>query len=205
MPKFSEFENIAKEHGQGGNSGEWFRPSEGESRIRILSDEFEVLAKHWIPSLNKSFVCYGKDKGCPHDSIVKDKNTGEEKKIHKPGIKYLVWMIDRKDGKIKIGELPYSVTKLIASLKDNEEYGFSDVPSYDITIKRTKTGTAATDVEYNVIPARKDTVVTESELNEFNEKTSLTEIVQKMKDKEMSKNSIEKQSTIEDVEDVSEE
>lgn len=185
MPKLSDFTEVAKEYGSRGS--EWFNPPMGESKIRILSEEFAVLAKHYIPSLKRSFVCYGKDEGCPHDSTIKDKNTGETKVVHKPGVKYLWWVIDRKDGKVKIAELPYSVCQPIADLKNSDEYGFESAPNYDIIITKKKTGPAATDVEYSVVPSRKDTPLTEEEKATFSEKPSLEEIVEKMKSKEKEK------------------
>ena len=181
MPSFKQFSETAKQYGQGGSNNEWFRPPLGESRIRILSEEFEVLAKHWDSLMRKSHVCYGQDEGCPYDTTVKDKATGTVKTVHKPGIKYLVYLIDRADGKVKIGELPYSVIKVLEDLASSEEYGYDGAPSFDVIITKTKTGPQATDVEYSLIPSRKDSPITEAEQKEFSEKISLVELIDKMK------------------------
>ena len=187
MPNLNDFTAVAKEYGF--KKDDWYRPTTGESKVRVLSGEFEVLAKHWIQSLKKTFVCYGQDEGCPYDTEIVDQTTGKKRMVHKPGVKYLFWVIDRVDEKIKIGELPYTVAQKIAELKSSEEYGFETSPAYDIIIKKTKTGPNSTDVEYTVIPSRKDTPLTPDEIKGFEEKESLVDIVEKMKSKEKNKQS----------------
>jgi len=187
MPNLNDFTTVAKEYGF--KKDDWYRPALGETRVRILSAEFEVLAKHWIQSLKKTFVCYGKDEGCPYDTEIVDPNSGKKKMVHRPGIKYLFWGIDRQDNQIKILELPYSVAQKIAELKESTEYGFDVIPGYDITIKKTKTGPNSTDIEYTVIPSRKDTPLTKEELDAFAEKEPLKDIVEKMKSREKTRQS----------------
>lgn len=184
MPKFNEFDKVSSQYGQSRGS-DWWRIEFGDNKVRLLSADFEVLARHYNPSTNKSTVCFGKDKGCKIDTKVKDEKTGDFRSVHKPNVKYLVWLIDRKDNTIKIGELPYTVAKAIADLRETEEYKFEDVPGYDITIRRTKTGEKPTDVEYSVIPSRKDSPLTVEEQMEYQKKTPLSTIVEKMKNKEM--------------------
>lgn len=201
MPTLDKFDEITRSNRF--SRSEWFSPTDGENKIRVLSNEFAVLPSHYIPSMRKSFTCFGKENGCPHDMAIKvlvrdedgkptfqiDGKTPvtEEKIVHRPGLKYLLWVIDRKDGKVKIGKFTYGVVKMITDFKSSEEYGYENLPVYDIIVKRTKTGPDPKDVEYSVIPSRIDTSLTEKEQEELKTVGSLEEIVNRMKEKEQRK------------------
>jgi len=179
MPKLSDFakEEVSQRSGASG----WFSPVEGENVVRILSPEYAVQSSHYIPSERKSHECFGKEEGCPFDTEVTIKTTGKKALIHRPTRKYLMWMIDRKDGKIKIGKFPYTVVKTIVEFASSKDYAFEDAPPYDVTIVRKKTGPAATDVEYSVIPARTNTELTADEKKEYEKCNPVSEIVEKMR------------------------
>jgi hypothetical protein len=138
----------------------------GENKIRILS-EFEDYGTHY--DNKKSVVCLGKDK-CSYCQ------NGERAKVQ-----YLGWVIDRKDGEIKLLRFGSSVSKQITELARSDEYGFDSVPDYDLTIKKTGEGL---ETEYVVIPARKSTVLTEDEKVRYLDKfKSPKDIIEKMKEK----------------------
>ena len=188
---------------------DWFRPLDGDNRVRVLSmDNTEVLPQHWIQSLKKSYACFGKDKGCPYDTWadVPVRENGqvvfqvdgktpvtERKLVHRPGKKYLLWIIDRKDGNVKIGEFTYGVVKSMCETFENykkqaKEEGkivSNDSPWYDVTIKKSKKGPKKSDVEYTVIPERGDTLLTEDEEKLTSNLEDLKMIVDKMKEKSM--------------------
>ncbi len=188
-------EDIIKN--ESGEKSEWYTPEVGENKVRFLSMDSVVLATHWNPSLKKTFTCFGKDKGCPYDieidSPVRDENNQieldvngkpktEKKIVHRPGKKYLLWIIDRKDGKVKIGKFTYGVAKYVVDLKNSSDYGYSDIPGCDITIIKTKTGPKTSDVEYNTVPG-KEVPLTPAEEEYRKNLGNLGEIVEKMKDK----------------------
>jgi hypothetical protein len=81
----------------------------------------------------------------------------------KPTFKWLCYVLDRRDGKIKPFFMANTIYKLIEALQLNPDYGFDEVPMpYDITINAKGAGTK--DVVYSVIPARTNAPLTEGEL-----------------------------------------
>ena len=182
---FGDLKKVSKEYNIGG-SGEWYNLDEGDNKIRIIST-MEVLAKHFDPASKKSFVCFGKDKGCPWC-----------KQENKPQIKFMMYVIDRKDEIIKIASFGYKIISAIEGYKNNKEYAFDVLPEYDITITKTKTGSEAKDVEYSVIPARSNTSLTEEEEKEIEKvmKNPIAGIVEKMKEKEFKISGVVVEETI---------
>ena len=176
---------VLKEYNIGG-SGEWYNLDEGDNKIRIIST-MEVLAKHFDPASKKSFVCFGKNAGCPWC-----------KQENKPQIKFMMYVIDRKDEIIKIASFGYKIISAIEGYKNNKEYAFDVLPEYDITITKTKTGSEAKDVEYSVIPARSNTSLTEEEEKEIEKvmKNPIAGIVEKMKEKEFKISGVVVEETI---------
>lgn len=80
----------------------------------------------------------------------------------KPTFKWLCYVIDRKDGKIKPYFMPHTVYKQIEGLQMNPDYGFEEVPMpYDITINANGAGDIK--VKYTVVPARQNTPLTPGE------------------------------------------
>jgi len=167
---FSQFDEVAKEHGQGGSADGWFRFQDGENKIRIVSG-FEPLGKHFDAKTKKSTVCVGKDKGC----VFHEGDT-------RTPVKYLTWIIDRADGEIKIAELPYTVIKALSELRVTDEYTFEGTPPYDITVKKKGEGL---ETEYAVMPARKNTELTNEEKEAIGNKKDISDIVEAMKEKAM--------------------
>lgn len=77
--------------------------------------------------------------------------------------KWLVLVIDRKDGVVKPWFMPHSIAKMIRDLQQSDEYAFEHTPMpYDITL--TATGAGTRDVEYGVVAARKNTEITPEEM-----------------------------------------
>jgi len=146
-------------------TNEWFKITEGENRIRILSDG-EMIFEHF-----KRGVCIGKENGCEACA------DGE-----KPSMRVLFWILDYKDGKVKLAKLPYSIFKMIAGYQKNPEYAFDTVPMpYDFTITAKNAGTK--EVEYGLIPARKETPVEKEVIEKLSKEKMPNEIVKAMKDK----------------------
>jgi predicted transcriptional regulator len=71
--------------------------------------------------------------------------------------KWLCYVLDRVDGKIKPFFMPHTIYKQIVEFQRSEEYAFDDVPMpYDLTITAdAKVGTK--EVKYTLTPARKNT------------------------------------------------
>lgn len=133
------------------SSGSYMKLKQGENKIRIVS-EAEVYGKHYINK--KGIVCLGKEE-CPHCM------DGD-----KPKPAWLFWVIDRTDGAIKLLEVGYSVVAKIKTLAQSEDYHFETMPDFDLTI--TKTGESL-ETEYDVIPARKNSPLTDEEKEQIDE------------------------------------
>lgn len=82
----------------------------------------------------------------------------------KKNFKWLCLVLDRADGKVKPFFMPHTIYKQIAALQTSEDYAFYDVPMpYDLTINADGAGTK--EVKYTLMPARRETPLTESELD----------------------------------------
>ncbi len=100
----------------------------------------------------------------------------------KPNFKWLCYVIDRKDGQIKPFFMPNVIYKGIEALQLSDDYAFGDVPMpYDLTINAKKAGTI--EVEYTLLPARKESPITATEYQEY-EKLKPIEELQKALQKE---------------------
>lgn len=100
--------------------------------------------------------------------------------------KWLCYVIDRRDGKVKPFFMPHKIYKAIEALQINPDYEFFDVPMpYDLTVNAIKAGTK--DVVYTVVPARKNSEVSEVERKELVALKPLAELQKALKDKQAEK------------------
>lgn len=80
----------------------------------------------------------------------------------KPTFKWLCYVLDRKDGKIKPFFMAHTIYKLIEALQQDSDYTFDEVPMpYDMTINAKGAGTK--EVDYSVLPARLPVPLTAAE------------------------------------------
>jgi hypothetical protein len=94
----------------------------------------------------------------------------------RPNFKWLCYVLDRAEGKIKLFFMPHRIYKQIAQLQKSEDYAFTEVPMpYDLTIGAdAKVGTK--DVTYTLTPARKNSELTTAELKAWAEVKPLKEV-----------------------------
>lgn len=96
--------------------------------------------------------------------------------------KWLCYVLDRRDGKCKPFFMPHKIYKAIEALQQNPDYAFDTVPMpYDLTISAKGAGTK--EVEYTLMPARKETAVTAVEYQLLADLKPLEELQQKLKEK----------------------
>lgn len=143
--------------------GGYLKLKQGENKIRIVS-EAVIYGKHYIN--DKYVICAGKE-------ICEACQEGD-----KPKPAWLFWVIDRTDNQFKLFEAGYQIIKQIQNLAKGAEYGFSDIPSYDMFIQ--KEGEKLT-TEYTVTPARKDTALTVEEIEKIKGLKSPAEIIEEKK------------------------
>jgi hypothetical protein len=61
--------------------------------------------------------------------------------------KWLCYVLDRRDGKVKPLFMPHTIYKQIVALQTNEDYAFQDVPMpYDLTVNAIGAGTQGSQV-----------------------------------------------------------
>lgn len=97
--------------------------------------------------------------------------------------KWLCYVLDRRDGKVKTFFMPHTVYKQIEALQANPDYTFADVPMpYDVTVHAKKAGTK--EVEYSLIPARRETPMTDDELAELDAMKPIRDVQKALKDKQ---------------------
>jgi len=91
------------------------------------------------------------------------------------------WCSIRPNNEIKVVKFPYSIIKGIQAFMTDEEYAFEGFPMpYDLTITAEGEGLER---RYKVLASRKNTEVTKEELEALEEKTPISEIVEKIKNK----------------------
>lgn len=173
MASFDDLEKIEKEHNIGGD--EWYRPRKlepGTYAFKVLSD-FEVKAEYWSPKDNRAYIQVGIDKNPAEKDIPEDDKR----------IAYLLYILDRRDNKIKLAEIGHRIMKDIGGLKKTPGYEFDRIPPYDILLKKEKTGSAAKDVKYTVIPGRDGVALTPEQEKILASKETPASIISKMKEK----------------------
>lgn len=101
----------------------------------------------------------------------------------KSNFKWLCYVLDRRDGKVKPFFMPHKIYKAIEALQMNPDYEFDDVPMpYDVTVNALKAGTK--DVVYTIVPARKNTPVTEAEAKDLAAAKPLADLQKALKEKQ---------------------
>lgn len=145
-------QGIASQRG-----GDWFKLGEGDNRFRILTEPEMLFEKF------KVGICYT---DCGYEGTPK----------------FMTFVLDRADNKIKLAKLPYTVGTTIAGYEQDEEYVFDGYPMpYDIKVNAKNAGTK--EVVYTVVPGRATTPVSQEILDELAKKTPVADIIAKMKEK----------------------
>lgn len=100
----------------------------------------------------------------------------------KKNFKWLCYVLDRVDGKVKPMFMAHTIYKQIEALQTDDDYHFEDVPMpYDITITAVKAGTI--DVEYAVIPSPARKPLTADEEFMLSEAKPLADLQKALKEK----------------------
>ena len=183
MDNFNEATKRAEaEYGFGGSSGanDWFKLVEGDNRIRIMS-WLEPLGNHFSKNpANYSGICIGKENclGCKQAESEPD-----EKKKNKVQVKFLCWVLDLKDNKLKLAKFAYKVMQQLQAYQTNPEWQFNEMPMpYNVNINAKGAGT--TTVVYTVMPTPIKPI-SEEILALHAKNNSPVEIKERMKEKKL--------------------
>lgn len=143
-----------------------FEFEEGPNKVRILNFP-AILATHFIPSGMKinAFICVGIDEGCPYHGKDPQSEKGENYK--NPTLRLVTYVIDRRDGKVKLAEIPLSVRYALKDLQEDEDFEFADFPMpYDVKITSDPKN-ADPKAKYRVVGSPNRTELTPEEMAAF--------------------------------------
>lgn len=195
MPNWNE---KPEQVGPASSGGQWLSLKEGSYKVRLVAP-YEYIGYHFDNRTKTSTVCPNREKGdnnCKLCTMLKDGkgklyNREEANKMQKenpklkfyynrPSQKFLTNLLDLDEAEptVKHCELPYKVVDMLTSYALSDDYGFSELPDWDMTITR-KNGDVPTDVTYNVIPARTNRELTPEEAEAVDSATSPKEMVDK--------------------------
>lgn len=152
----SMLQNLKKleESGKVGG-GEYFKVQNGNNIIRVLTE------------------------GLYHESEYKDPKSGKVSTTKK----FVMFIIDRRDGQVKPYFAPYAVYKAIASLEEDPFFKFEGMPMpYDVNVKVENAGTL--NVEYNVQASPNKAELTGDEIAAAREKGSIADYVKGLKEQD---------------------
>lgn len=149
-----------------GTGSDFFKFPTGDTKIRIMTEMVQV--KQIVEGVYPDTKLLG---------MVQEgqKLTADQK------IKVSGWAWCNVEGEgLKIITFPYSLIKQIGALKQMPDYSWEDMPMpYEITVKNTGKGGD----RYSITPARENTEVDSDVVADLESKTTIEEIVNKIKDK----------------------
>jgi len=173
-----DIQNEAKQYGGGSNS-DFFQFKKGVNKMRILAQP-KVLATHFFGKGHPAVVCVGMDEGCKH----------HEEGADKPSIKLATYILDREDGKVKIAELPLSISYSINDLQQDEDFAFEEFPMpYDVKVTHDPDNPDPK-AKYRVVGSPKREKLSESEDADYEaqmSKMTPEDYVEKRKEKQKNK------------------
>lgn len=153
--------NESKKYG-GGNGGNFEFENKGVYSMRLLVQP-KVVATHFFGPGQPSHVCVGIDEGCTYH-----KDTDK-----KPSIKLATYILDRNDeSKIKMAELPLSISYAINDLQEDTDFAFSEFPMpYDVKITYDPDNSDPK-AKYRLAPSPKFEAITAEQQKELDERMS---------------------------------
>ena len=141
-----ENKKDAEEHGVGGD-GIFYKLQDGNKNVCRILTPLVAYATYFIGKGSRPAVAYGFDKGDP-----RSRNTELKKSI-----RYIGYVLDKTDGKVRQAEFPYSVHKAIGLLQENPDYAFDEIPMpYDIRITYNKDESPANMYNVQATPNREE-------------------------------------------------
>lgn len=176
-----EINKESEQYGGGQGDSDFFKFGKEKKvyKIRILNKP-AILATHFFGPGNPSATCVGVDEGC--------KFHGESDK--KPSIKLVTYVIDREDNKVKLAELPLSISYSINDLQDDDDFRFEEFPMpYDVKITHDPNNDDPK-AKYRLVASPNMIEVTnveKAELDALEAKMSPEQYVEKRKEKQKEK------------------
>lgn len=139
------------------------------TKVRIVGNVLPRYVRWVVTNEGKKhpLECLSFDRDTEEFNNSRDpfKELDESVYNEKPQFAYVVNVIDRADGKLKLMDLKTTVFKQIIDFARDPDYGSpaDDVNGYDVTIKKEKTGPLPQNVKYTVMPSRSVVPLSETE------------------------------------------
>lgn len=153
--------------GNGGNNNGCFIPYKGKGKDLLEKANYEYMDKVFKAADEKGLV-KGSEARKKHTKAGYDKQPYGKLKS-----KYIIHVIDRADGQLKLLDAGAGIFEELKKYAINPEYG--DLREYDVTI--TREGTGWMDTKYSVTPARSNTPRTPEEIANYEaKKVNLAEL-----------------------------
>ena len=139
------------------------------TRVRIIGNVLPRYVRWVVTNEGKKhpLECLSFDRDQEEFTNARDpfKEIDESIYSEKPQFSYVVNVIDRADGKLKLMDLKTTIYKQIVDYARDPDYGSPSDPEngYDITIKKEKTGPLPQNVKYSIMTSRNSTPLTEAE------------------------------------------
>lgn len=183
-------DRASREYGYGTSDTEWFKVAEGPNKIRVMTF-LEPFGQHYKPG-GYCGVCISKERGCP--GCKEADNEPDEKKKNKVQVKFLCWVLDYKDDRLKLYKAPYAVFQQLQAMAEDPDFGFQDMPMpFDVTINAKGAGEKS--VTYTLMPARSNSEIDPEILEKFKKLSTPEQIKEKMKNKKLEELSLVSSST----------
>lgn len=144
-----------------GNGNGCFIPYKGKGIDLLEKANTEFMAKVFKAADEK-----GLKNGSPERKKFLKDNGYSKQPYGKLKNKYIIHVIDRADGELKLLDAGAGIFEELKKYAMNPEYG--DLREYDVTI--TRTGTGWKDTEYSVTPARSNVPRTSEEIELYESK-----------------------------------
>jgi len=154
---FKSYKEESQKHGMGGG---FYQLQPGENKVRILTSP-EPSLSHFLGQGTKPARCIGQN--CPY--------CAKEIKVSH---KIMLYILDRKDGQVKLAEFPWSIFKSLGEMASSSEYGFKDLPPYDVVISKTGEGM---ETRYTLLAGRNEEPVSQDVLEKLASLKPIVEIL----------------------------
>jgi hypothetical protein len=152
----------------------------GENKVRVLDLSNEWLIAHFTKT--GSIECLNDIDGTGDCSLCQPNEKGEKKQRTTKKLGYLY----AYDGdKVVMAFIPRTVVTELENFSNSKEYDFSSFPMpYDVTI--ISNPKAAPKDKYKVLPARENTDIPSGALEELAKRKPLDQIIESIKNKQIS-------------------
>ena len=142
-----------------GGDGDYLTIEDKENVVRILSEPIH-------------YGVYFQGKG--NAPIYAENASDELKTTGKLSHKFACYVYNQKNKKVQLADFGWSIVKAIAGFAKSSQNSYTVCPPYDIIINKSGSGMQT---EYNVMPGRNESPLSDAILTEFGSKQDIKELI----------------------------